>query len=303
MTPFRGMDLTEYFPRPLRRACAGLLNNDDVIMHYEDPPLYAGAIHWSGQSQQPDPTTALYDIDWYTNKFLPRMKEYKKGDLVWNKVNVTTVGRSLNRTWAVMDDKLYDLTPYFYTKSLLLNDPKYSFLDKAVENLFSANSGEDIKTLWNAAPLNESTKAATLNCLDNAFYIGKLDFRLSPRCTVNNFLLLSFTVILAIVLLKKFLAALQLGAARLPSQQDKYVVCLVPAYTEGEESICKAINSLAALNYDDRQKLLFIVCDGVVRGQKDSETTPRIVLDILGVDRQITPPRLAFNPLVLVLSN
>lgn len=69
----------------------------------------------------------------------------------------------------------------------------------------------------------------------------------------------------------------------------------VPCYTEGEDSLKKTIDSLATLNYDDRRKLLFIICDGMIVGSGNDRPTPRIVLDILGVDQTIEPDPLMYK--------
>jgi chitin synthase len=91
------------------------------------------------------------------------------------------------------------------------------------------------------------------------------------------------------------LAALQLGTKRSPELQDKFVLCQVPCYTEGEDSLRRTIDSLAALNYDDKRKLIYIICDGNIIGSGNDRTTPRIVLDILGVDPKLDPEPLLFK--------
>ena len=82
------------------------------------------------------------------------------------------------------------------------------------------------------------------------------------------------------------MAALQLGSKRNPELQDKFVLCQVPCYTEDEESLRRTVDSLAALNYDDKRKLLFIICDDHVI---ESRTMFRIVLDTLGYDPKLDP--------------
>jgi len=57
----------------------------------------------------------------------------------------------------------------------------------------------------------------------------------------------------------------------------------------------RTIDSLAALDYDDKRKLLFIICDGNIIGSGNDRTTPRIVLDILGVDPKLDPEPLLFK--------
>ena len=75
---------------------------------------------------------------------------------------------------------------------------------------------------------------------------------------------------------------------------DKFVLCQVPCYTEGEESLRRTIDSLAALNYDDKRKLLFIICDGMVVGSGNDMPTPRIVLDVLGANPNVDAEPLSF---------
>jgi chitin synthase len=91
------------------------------------------------------------------------------------------------------------------------------------------------------------------------------------------------------------LAALQFGSKQNPELQDKFVLCQVPCYTEGEDSLKRTINSLTALNYDDKRKLIFIICDGNIIGSGNDRTTPQIVLDLLGVDADLDPEPLLFK--------
>lgn len=67
--------------------------------------------------------------------------------------------------------------------------------------------------------------------------------------------------------------------------------------TEGEESLRTCLESLAALRYDDKRKLLFVVCDGNIIGSGNDRPTPRIVLDILGCDPAFDPEPLSFQSL------
>lgn len=71
----------------------------------------------------------------------------------------------------------------------------------------------------------------------------------------------------------------------------------MPCYAEGEgeNSLRKPIDSLAALNYDDKRKLIFIICDGNIIGSGNEQSTPRIVLDILGIDPALDPEPLLFK--------
>ena len=75
------------------------------------------------------------------------------------------------------------------------------------------------------------------------------------------------------------------------------MICLVTAYTEGAESLAQTIDSIADLKYDDKRKLIFVVSDGMIIGSGNDRPTPRIVLDILGVDPNHDPEPRAYQSL------
>ena len=87
----------------------------------------------------------------------------------------------------------------------------------------------------------------------------------------------------------KFLASINFAAARAPEDHDKFVICQVPCYTEGDTSLRRTIDSLAQTKYDDKRKLLVVICDGMIVGSGNDRPTPRIVLDILGADPDPEP--------------
>ena len=293
MQPFAGQNLDVYFEAPLSRACPGLNVDDTVQMQHNDTTavMYPTALHTSGPIYQPNTQTALHSWNWYSSVFLPKIQEYYKGELVITQGEVYSQGQSDQRYWVIINSKIYDLTDYFYTLAQLNNFPTYSFLPSEVTQLFQNNPGSDITSLWGDSAAFQNS----LNCLDNAFYQGNVDFRKTPRCEVNNYILLAFTIVLCSVILVKFLAALQLGSKRRPAAQDKFVICQVPAYTEGEDQLRKGLDSLTALQYDNKRKLICVICDGMIVGGGNDRPTPKIVLDILGVDPKIDPPALPFK--------
>lgn len=293
MLPFAGLNLDAYFPVPLSVACPGLNVNTTVQLQHNDTDavVYSNAVHNSGPQFQTDQSSTLYNINWYSNTFLPKIKEYYKGDLVVTKSNVQSQANNDDRMWVIIDKKIYDLTDYFYTLDLMNNYPTYKFFPDEVSDLIEQNPGSDITDQWKTTATFENS----LNCMNNAFYVGKVDFRDSAKCQVNNYILLAFTIILCTVILVKFLAALQLGSKRRPAPQDRFVICQVPAYTEGEDHLRKSLDSLTALQYDNKRKLICVICDGMIVGGGNDRPTPKIVLDILGVDPKIDPPALPFR--------
>lgn len=293
MMPFAGLNLDAYFPPPLSVACPGLGIADSVQLQHNDTDAvqFPQALHTSGKFFQTDQQSALYSWNWYSDKFMPKIEEFYKGDLVVTSSSISSQGQNDQREWVVINQKIYDLTDYFFTLKAESNFPAYKFFPDEVANLVQNNPGQDITKSWGTTVIFQNS----LNCMDNAFYSGLVDFRESAKCQVNNYILLGFTVILCSVILIKFLAALQLGSKRRPSAQDKFVICQVPAYTEGEDHLRKSLDSLTALQYDNKRKLICVICDGMIVGAGNDRPTPKIILDILGVDPKIDPPALPFR--------
>lgn len=294
MQPFAGTDVTEYIRPPLNLACSDLVSNQALELQANTTQTYPDALHTSGPYFQTDTQTALHSQTWYTSTFLPKMRTFYKGDLVWTKSTVQSQGQNQQRMWFIYENGIYDLTDYFHTQSVYQGDTSYKFFPSDFETMVTENPGLDITSNINSWS-NSTGKSATLQCLNNYFYIGLLDFRDEPRCQVNNYILLAFTIILCTVILVKFLAALQLGSKRRPAPQDKFVICQVPAYTEGEDQLRKSLDSLTSLAYDNKRKLICVICDGMIVGAGNDRPTPKIVLDILGVDPKIDPPALPFK--------
>ncbi|OQO07179.1 hypothetical protein B0A48_07747 [Cryoendolithus antarcticus] len=294
MEPFAGLNMDDYIVPPLTIACPGLVTDINVIMTPNETLLNPLGAHVSGPTFQSDSTTKLNSINWYTEYFLPRMKEYYKGARVIKKSVVKSDGENNNHQWVIIENKVYDLTNYFYTLKLQNNLPQYSFFPDDVNQLIQENPGQDITEDWNTQ-IPYANRTNSMNCLNNVFYVGQTDFRDTAKCQVNNYLLIVFAGILCSVILVKFLAALQFGSRRKPGQQDKFVICQVPAYTEGEDSLRKGLDSLTALAYDNKRKLICVICDGMIVGGGNDRPTPKIVLDVLGVDPKVDPPALPFR--------
>ncbi|KAF6750973.1 glycosyltransferase family 2 protein [Ephemerocybe angulata] len=277
-----GQDLSYYFPPPLILACPGLVNSDQMELTYKNTsavtvPL---AMHTSGALQTQ--TTKMRNADW----------EYRKGPLVWSKSEIMGQAQDENieRIWASYNNKVYDLTDYVLTLTRNQNAGDYNFLDPDIVDVFKQRKGQDVtermKTIL--AKKSQSVIDLNMNCLDNVFLWGEVDFRKTAKCQVQNYLLIIFSIILMSSMGLKFLAALQLTSKRSPELQDKFILCQVPCYTEGEDSLRRTVDSLAALNYDDKRKLIFIICDGNIIGSGSCWI-------FLGVDPNVDPEPLLFK--------
>ncbi|KAJ3523705.1 hypothetical protein NM208_g12345 [Fusarium decemcellulare] len=301
MLPLAGQVLDDYFRPPINKACQGLGIAKTTRLLFNNTPEDTTASHTSGYFAN-DRTSALGDDEWYWKKFEPKIKEYYHGDLVFKESKVKSEGEDEQHMWARYGNEIYDLTDYFYTLDTMDNNAQYTFLNSDVSDLWKDNPGTNIKSqldeLIQNSTGNKTEHAHIVNsweCIKKVAYKGITDFRDSPRCQVNNYLLLAFAIIICSVIGIKFIAALQFGSKRRPSPQDKFVICQVPAYTEGEDSLRKALDSLTALQYDNKRKLICVICDGVIVGEGNDRPTPKIVLDILGVDPKVDPPALPFK--------
>ncbi|OAA44410.1 class VII chitin synthase [Metarhizium rileyi] len=300
MQPLAGFNLDNYIFPPLNTVCQGLGIAETTRLVFNETAEFSIAVHTSGFYG--NPTSVLHKNDWYQTRFVPNMKQYYKGELVWSESDVKSQGTNMQRPWAIYGNQIFDLTDYFNTQEVLKGAAQYKFLDESVSDIFKNNPGQNVKSLVDQALQksigNETQHANVMNswlCVQRNFYKGTTDFRESANCTVNNWILLAFTIIICAVILIKFVAALRFSSKRRPSPQDKFVICQVPAYTEGEDSLRKALDSLTALQYDNKRKLICVICDGVIVGQGNDRPTPKIVLDILGVDPKVDPPALPFK--------
>ncbi|KAI7870567.1 chitin synthase-domain-containing protein [Spinellus fusiger] len=303
---YAGMDASDLFPVPVSALCEGVTGEVSpfVSLDFHINLTDSNANYHDFRAQNTD-----YRPDWYYEKMTYLRKNYKKGVMGFdvnevarqasNQVNLG--GINTLRSWAILNQNIYDLTYYIMGGRHILTPQGQSvpavdinFMDDSVVTLFHQKSGSDITAYWNALPLDPVIKQRQEVCLKNLFYVGSVDQRSSPKCLFSEYLLLIITAFLCLVLVFKFLAALQFGSRRDPENYDKFIICQVPCYTEDEESLKKTIDSIAALKYDDKRKLLFIICDGMVVGGGNDQPTPRIVLDILGVDPNVDPEALSF---------
>ena len=65
---------------------------------------------------------------------------------------------------------------------------------------------------------------------------------------------------------------------------DTFTFLLVTCYSEGSESIRSTLDSLAITDYDDQHKVLLVICDGIIVGEGNAQSTPDIVLGMMKLD-------------------
>lgn len=100
---------------------------------------------------------------------------------------------AFRRVWAIYKKDIFDLTDLIYSigQSSGGTSP-YSFLDSDIVDVFKQQAGQDITSALNTvlATKDSQVVAQNMNCLQNAFFVGKTDVRKSPRCQVQNYFLL-----------------------------------------------------------------------------------------------------------------
>ncbi|KAG4101951.1 hypothetical protein H8356DRAFT_256557 [Neocallimastix lanati (nom. inval.)] len=69
--------------------------------------------------------------------------------------------------------------------------------------------------------------------------------------------------------------------------RDLHTICLVTAYSEGEEGIRCTLNSLATTTYPDKKQLLFVIADGIIMGSGNDRSTPDICVGMIVEDPKL----------------
>ncbi|BGP18458.1 hypothetical protein JCM10213_003190 [Rhodosporidiobolus nylandii] len=72
---------------------------------------------------------------------------------------------------------------------------------------------------------------------------------------------------------------------------ELFCVCLVTCYSEGHDGIKTTLDSIAATNYSDARKLIFVVCDGMITGSGEKMSTPDIVVSMIERDPRFGDPQ------------
>ncbi|KAI8375638.1 chitin synthase-domain-containing protein [Choanephora cucurbitarum] len=298
-----GKDVTSLFPVQVSDLCEGASPYVSLDYTHAFP---------DNNSQYHDfrYNTGNYRPNWYYDQLTMLRNNYKVGNMGYDVKGIKDQasgayrinGQSMNRNWAIINDHIYDLTPYIIGGRYISAPPNEvapsnistDFLNTNVVNLFWQNSGMDITSKFYNLSLTDAEKERELVCLRNLYYVGLVDVRNSARCQFSTYFMLIITVLLCAIVFFKFAASIRFTQARMPEESDKFVICQVTCYTEDEQSLKKTIDSLACLRYDDKRKLILVICDGMIVGSGNDRPTPRIVLDILGVDPNIDPKPLSF---------
>ncbi|WVR04387.1 hypothetical protein IAU60_001389 [Kwoniella sp. DSM 27419] len=302
---YGGLDASNIFPVQVSALCGGVsnaispwvtldsTNTTDSVMQYHDFRAYTN-------DSRPD---------WYAEMMIMMRHRFRVGFMGYTKKDIKRMASS-GRAVAIYDDLVYEMTTYISQNGGGLKAPNgvnltaddqasRQFMSGQVVELFTYNAGKDITKLLDdlSGTIGQDVVDRQKICLRNLFIIGKVDTRDSAQCQFSTYILLALSILMVSIIGFKFIAAIHFGSSRAPENHDKFVICQVPCYTEGEESLRRTIDSLVRLKYDDKRKLLMVICDGNIKGYGNDKSTPQIVRDILGVDPNADPEPLSFQSL------
>lgn len=302
---YGGLDASELLPVQVSALCGGVsgsisqyvtldsTNTTDVYSQYHDFRAFTN-------DSRPD---------WYAEMMIMMRHRFRVGFMGYTKKDLKKMAAQ-GKAVAIYDNLVYDMSNYIRQNGGGLKAPDgvnltaqdqadRQFMSDQVVSLFKYNSGKDITTLLDnlGSTIGTDVVDRQKTCLRNLFILGKLDTRDSAQCQFSTYILLALSCVMVAVIGFKFLSALHFGSVRAPESHDKFVICQVPCYTEGEESLRRTIDSLCKLRYDDKRKLILVICDGNIKGFGNDKPTPAIVLDILGVDVNSDPEPLSFQSL------
>ena len=308
---YAGLDATSLFPIQVNALCQGVNGTIDasVQLDYTTTNTTGSASLISST----DTNMRYHDFrafnndsrpDWFFEQMMYLKANFKVGNIGYSPKYVSKLAGKLESI-AILNGRVYDFTKYLQGGRRVEvpagedtpDDVNTNFMDPLVVDLFQQKAGSDVTKYWEALAIDEGMRSRMQLCLDNLFYVGDVDTRDSVKCQFSEYLLLAISILLCSVIGFKFFAALQFGGKNIPENLDKFVICQVPAYTEDEDSLRRAIDSAARMKYDDKRKLLVVICDGMIIGQGNDRPTPRIVLDILGVSETVDPEPLSFESL------
>ncbi|KAF8119292.1 chitin synthase-domain-containing protein [Boletus edulis] len=294
---YGGQDATNLFPVQVSALCNGVSGS-------VSPWVQLSAANTTDLNAQYHDFRAVSNDsrpDWYFESMTIMRWNNRVGYMGYTPQEISSMANTNGRAFGIYDGLIYDLTEYVNLGPSVQGphgevapSADSQFMDSTLVNLFKYSSGQDLTKAIDHLNIDSGTLAAQKTGLRNLFLIGMVDSRNSPQCLFSQYILLALSVMMVSIIAFNFIASINFGSPHAPEDHDKFVICQVPCYTEGEVSRRRTIDSLAQLKYDDKHKLILVICDGNIVGSGNDRPTPRIVLDILGVDSNLDPEPLSF---------
>ncbi|KAJ3224608.1 hypothetical protein HDU81_008457 [Chytriomyces hyalinus] len=197
---------------------------------------------------------------------------------------------------AIFNGVVFNLT------AALMDQSQYVF-SPSVRYALSNIGGRDATLLLNS---RSDLKGAT-SCLVQTYSVGFIRIEYIGCAIIHSFQVATFALIMTVIGVKLVIAsAFHLGLSTgvhkkkaRPKLQEQLllndaskrgrntanppVIFQVTCYSESEASIRQTLESLAATDYPDSGKLLFVVADGLVTGAGNAQSTPSAILNLMSM--------------------
>ncbi|CAI2174264.1 16002_t:CDS:2 [Funneliformis geosporum] len=211
--------------------------------------------------------------------------------------------------YMVIDGNVLNLEPYMKT---FPNKIENDLIDQTIRRVLNSGGKDATRYFYS----KEDMKKA-MRCVIDKYFAGNID-KDTIGCFISKlFLYVSLVVILGI-LLARFLMACVFNwfiSPRLAYQPDNasnkvhprvlgnlnmtmdkvgndlFTVLLVTCYSESEAGIRTTCESMAATDYPNNRKLLFLVCDGIITGSGNSKSTPQICVEMMDLSPEFNHPQ------------
>jgi len=189
------------------------------------------------------------------------------------------------------------LTQYIVYNGIVIKDVNKVgniTLDRETETMFKRSIGTDGTRYF----LTTKTMKTLGDCLIQNHAAGYLN-KESMGCGLSKIITIVITMAILGVVLTRFIMAVIFswfvsGKLAQPKPGKKvrhlHTICLVTAYSEGEEGIRCTLNSLASTTYPDKMQLLFVIADGIIVGSGNDRTTPDICVGMIVQDPRLGKP-------------
>ncbi|TPX36036.1 chitin synthase [Synchytrium microbalum] len=209
----------------------------------------------------------------------------------------------------VFDGKVLNLTGYFYGA----NGLQGRFLDTLGYRIASIKVNETIGKDGTKSFFSNSESYEAGMCFSQRYLVGYVD-NTTAGCFFSQVIMILIIAVVGTLMLIRVTMAFMfywvmsrgLTKSRDPKEKwsatdavnlrlnnkrgppdDLRTVLLMTCYSEGREAISRSIGALVNSTYDDKKKLLFVVCDGVITGSGNKQSTPELVLSLMEQDEEL----------------
>lgn len=164
---------------------------------------------------------------------------------------------------------------------------------------------------------NSDRSTRAVRCITDRYLAGRID-KVAPGCFFASILMYVVLVIVMGIIVIRFAMALvfswwlaprmsrpvgkgmpvewgkEEGDLAIPNSNigaELHAICLVTCYSEGRNEIRGTLEAITNTAYSDTRKLIFVVCDGIVKGHGEMETSAGICVSLLTRDARFAEPK------------